>query len=222
MESQFTLIGITLDATKYAHVLAQLDTKYAREVKDIITNPPAADRYATIKKAFIKRVSASEEQRTRQLLEHEELGDRKPSQFLRHLQTLVGIAIPEQLLRTLWLGRLPPQIQIILATRTRDPLEEVAAQADRIQEVSSRTVAEVNEASGIQSMSEQISKLTLQVAELAKQWRQPYKQSRRERSRSREKKKEDGPCYFHRCFKERARKCAPLCNYTASNKQGNH
>lgn len=79
---QFALGGITQDATKYAHVVSQLD--YAREVKDLITNPPEIGKYNAIKQALIQQLSASREQRIRQLLEHEELGDRKPSQFLRH------------------------------------------------------------------------------------------------------------------------------------------
>ncbi|XP_032674655.1 uncharacterized protein LOC116845724 [Odontomachus brunneus] len=135
LEGQFLLGGITQDSTKYGHVIAQLETRYAREVKDVIINPPTNDKYAAIKNALIERLSASQEQRTRQLLEHEELGDRKPSQFLRHLRTLAGTIVPEQLLRTLWLGRLPAQMQVILATRAQDRLEEVAEQADRIQEV---------------------------------------------------------------------------------------
>ncbi|XP_071579210.1 uncharacterized protein [Temnothorax nylanderi] len=141
LESQFIICGITQDTTRYAYALSQIDTRFAKEIKDVVTSPPAEDKYGTLKRMLIQRLSASQEQRTRQLLEHEELGDRKPSQFLRHLQGLAGTAVPNSLLRTLWLGRLPAQMQVILVTRQRNRLEEVAEQADRIHEVNDRAIA---------------------------------------------------------------------------------
>lgn len=223
LESQFTLGGITQDGTKYAHVLSQIDTKFAREVKDVITNPPANDKYMAIKTALIQRLSTSQEQRIRQLLEHEELGDRKPSQFLRHLQTLAGTAIPEQLLRTLWLGRLPSQMQIILATRAQDRLEEVAEQADRIQEVTCRSVSEVHAPIDNQSrMEQQIRQLTNQLAEMSRRWERKRYPRDRSRSKSRERKKQDGQCFYHQRFGKKAKKCEQPCNFQQENRKGNH
>lgn len=169
-EGQFTLGRITQDWTKYSYVLAHIDTKYAREVRDIVTQPPAEGKYEALKRALIQRLSDTQEQRIRQLLEQEELGDRKSSQFLRHLGTLAGANIPEHLLRTLWLGRLPSQMQVILATRIEDRLEDVAEHiADRIAEVISRTVVAAATATTIttsSSLEEQIKTLTQQVAKL--------------------------------------------------------
>lgn len=221
LESQFTLIGITQDSTKYAHVLSQLDTKHAKEVKDVITNPPATDKYVTIKKALIQRVSASQEQRTYQLLEHEELGDRKPSQFLRHLRTLAGVAVPDQLLRTLWLARLPSQMRVILATRSQDRLEDVAEQADRIQEVSGRFVSEVTASTSDKTIVEQLSRLALRIDEIDKRGR-PSQKHKRSRSRSRENKKQQDTCYYHRRFGNQARKCTKPCNFLAPKEEGSH
>jgi len=56
------------------------------------------------------------EQRVRQLLSHEEMGDRKPSQFLRHLKSLAP-DIPDEFLRTIWASRLQ-HVQAILAGQT--------------------------------------------------------------------------------------------------------
>jgi len=42
-----------------------------------------------------------------------------------------------------WLGRLPFQMQVILTTRTDNRLDEVTEQADRIHEVTCRTVMAV-------------------------------------------------------------------------------
>lgn len=241
LESQFVICGITQDSTKYAYALSQIDTKHAREIKDLITNPPAADKYETIKRTLISRLSVSQELRTKQLLEHEELGDRKPSQFLRHLKTLAGQTVPDSLLRTLWLGRLPTQTQIILATRTQDCLDEVAEQADKIHEVDYRAIVAVTSKQketvpATNSLEEQIKKLTKQMASLSAKVSQQSKRHFRERSRSRsrgryrerfDKKKDDlekekGICYFHRRFKEAATKCTKPCTYKTENAEGSH
>ena len=81
----------------------------------------------------------SQEHRIRQLLETEEMENRKPSQFLQHLVTLAGMAVTEKLLRTLWLGRLPAQTQAILSTRSEDNFNSIAEQTDRIHEIGNKT-----------------------------------------------------------------------------------
>lgn len=75
------------DTTEFFYVVSHLDPRYATEVEDIIVNPPADGKYGRLKKELIKRVSESREKKVHQLLTHEELGKRKPSQFLRYLHT---------------------------------------------------------------------------------------------------------------------------------------
>uniref|UniRef100_A0A5S6R653 C2H2-type domain-containing protein n=1 Tax=Trichuris muris TaxID=70415 RepID=A0A5S6R653_TRIMR len=87
VEAQFTVAGITQEATKFAYVVSQLEGRYAAEVEDIITNPPARNAYSHLRNELIRRVSVSTEQRVRQVLTEEMLGERKPSQFLRHLRS---------------------------------------------------------------------------------------------------------------------------------------
>lgn len=182
---------------------------------------------------LIQRLSETQEQRTRKLLEHEELGDRKPSQFLRHLQSLAGSTVPDRLLRTLWLGRLPAQMQVILATRTEDRLEEVAEQADRIHEVNYRAVVAANQRrvdqkciadSSRKSLEVQIEELCKQVAMLttkfSKEKRRREFSRGRSRSRNRSQKEDEGLCYYHRRFKEKARKCEKPCNFKTENNEG--
>ncbi|XP_071653919.1 uncharacterized protein [Temnothorax longispinosus] len=180
LEGQFALCKIKEDDAKYVYVISRIQPKQAKEIKDVITHPPAEHKYEAIKKALIQRLTDSQGQRIRQLLEHEELGDRKPSQFLRHLSTLTGSTVSSELLRTLWLGRLPPQTQAILATRTEDRLKDVADQADQIHKVNSKalvlattaptptsTTANTDEAQG-DALSKQIAALTLQVEKMVK------------------------------------------------------
>jgi hypothetical protein len=76
-EAQFQLAGITCQKTKFNHVVCQLQQPHAAEVEDILTAPPQTEPYDKLKAELILRLSASREQRVRQLLSHEELGDRK-------------------------------------------------------------------------------------------------------------------------------------------------
>ncbi|XP_043263443.1 uncharacterized protein LOC122403776 [Colletes gigas] len=132
VERNFAAGGVTSDGIKTSYVTGALGPRYIAEVRDILLNPPPTGLYDTLKKELIRRLSVSQEQKARRLLEHEEIGDRKPSQFLRHLRGLAGTSVSELLLRTLWLGRLPANVQAILATQKDTALDKVAELADAV------------------------------------------------------------------------------------------
>lgn len=169
VEGQFSISGITSDVTKFNYVIGHLDNLHSREVKDIIVNPPPTEKYEKLKSELIKRLSASKENKIKQLLMHEELGDRKPSQFLRHLQSLAGLNVPDDFLRTIWISRLPHGIQTVLAGQASTAsLENLADLADRVNDLASSTpkVTAVSEIPG-----SVVSDLVKQVAECAKKYR---------------------------------------------------
>lgn len=219
LEGQFMLNGITQDTTKYYYVSANLDSRYASEVEDILLAPPTTGKYDKLKEELIKRLSSSREQKLKRLLEHEEIGDRTPSQFLRRLRTLAGTEIPNDFLRTLWLGRLPNSMQAILATQpaTTD-LNTVANLADKIAEIApGSSVASTSAHSEVAQLTKQVSELALQVQELARgrtQFRTHYNQRSRSASRSK-------LCWYHRRFKNNATKCRSPCEFlTSKNENG--
>jgi len=113
-EGQFELSSATSERTKFNYVISQLEYRHAAEVEDIIMSPPANDPRTTLKTELVRRLSASRDQPLSQLLTHEEMGDRKPSQFLRHLNSLAP-DVPDDFVRNIWSSRLPPNIQTILA-----------------------------------------------------------------------------------------------------------
>jgi hypothetical protein len=57
-------------------VVAQINQQHAAEVEDIIKAPTAHDPYDRLKAELVSRLPTSREQRVRQLLSHEEMGDR--------------------------------------------------------------------------------------------------------------------------------------------------
>ncbi|XP_025831093.1 uncharacterized protein LOC108740169 [Agrilus planipennis] len=120
---------------------------YLAEVRDVVMNPPAENSYEVLKSELIKRLSQSQEQKTSKLLEHESIGDRKPSQFLRHLRSLAGSIVGDAVLRTIWLSRLPPHLQPHLVTKSDSTLDQLADMADTIVEATRIYRPQVAEAS---------------------------------------------------------------------------
>ncbi|XP_015127132.1 uncharacterized protein LOC107048477 [Diachasma alloeum] len=134
LEGQFHLPGIVDELDKFHQIPAvHLDT-VAAEVQDIILHPPAQTPHKALRDALVERLTAFQEARLHQLLDKEVLGDRNPSQFLRHLKSLVD-NIPENILKTKWLSRLPPNTESILATQADSTLDKMAALADKLQEI---------------------------------------------------------------------------------------
>jgi len=137
-------------------------------VEDIIISPPELEPYDRLKAELVSRLSTSREQRVRQLLSHEEMGDRKPSQFLRHLKSLAPY-VPDDFLRTIWASRLPPHIQAILAGQTEGSLDSTSRFADRICDVTPLpTTASISPSTpdNPARLLERIEELSRQVASL--------------------------------------------------------
>ncbi|KAK5649818.1 hypothetical protein RI129_000847 [Pyrocoelia pectoralis] len=194
IENQFQLSGITTDGTKYSYVAGSLEARFASEV----------------------RLSITQEQKTKQLLELEELGDRKPSQFLRHLQQLAGAAVPETLLRSIWSNRLPTNVRAILATQADANLTKVADLADAIMSTTNPPLGPA-----VNTLDDTIKNLVDQVAQLKSELRgRPSNREKgKTRTRSSSRNKTYDTCWYHYKFGNNAKKCRPLCN--KANNQGN-
>nr|XP_037283629.1 uncharacterized protein LOC119176428 [Rhipicephalus microplus] len=73
----------------------------------------------------------------RPLLQHEELGDRKPSQLLRYMRDLLGSTlVDDSLLRIICLQRQPSHAQAILQVQLNLPLDQLSHIADQVVEIS--------------------------------------------------------------------------------------
>lgn len=236
LESQFVLANITADSTKFHYALAQLDSATAEIVEDIITAPASADKYERLKTELIKRLSVSREKKIHQLLTNEELGDRKPSQFLRHLRSLAGSGVPEDFMRSIWTSRLPTATQTIIASQAKSPLDVVAELADRIHEVvPSRpqiAAASSSSASGPHSLSQEIAALTQQMQTLTAKFDRLSRQRSRSRTpgrhqgrgrsssarRSSSNYKKFPTCWYHHKFGDQAKRCIPPCDFAGNGK----
>lgn len=233
MESAFNVHQppITREQTKYDHVITALPPEVAEEISDVITKKA---EYSELKEALINRFTESAKQRLEKLLISEELGDRKPSQLLRRLQQLsIGDnKVSDVILQSLWLQRLPKNVQQVLQVSTAK-LDELALLADKMMDVDRSEISEVkriqpqstvNSVSSGNDVSDVLQKLTLEIGELRKSFENRGHNRFRSRSRSRPPSRSNSPrrqeyefCWYHYKFGKEAKKCRDPCKWKEKN-----
>ncbi|GFY21825.1 uncharacterized protein TNCV_1169691 [Trichonephila clavipes] len=150
----------------------------------------------------------------------------KPSQLLQKLKTVATSDISDNLIKTLWLEKLPESIKNILVVSDEN-LSKLAVMVDKISDMTPRTEIfatgkslDCGEATSsrdqllldrIQSLEEQICQLSILHKSRTKE-----RNSFRPKSRSRSRKRFDPKgkyCYFHFRFGSRCKpeKCSPPC-----------
>ncbi|VDP42884.1 unnamed protein product [Schistosoma margrebowiei] len=97
---------------------------------------PELQPHIILRREIINHLSLSDSQRIQRLFQGETLGDRSPSQFLRHLKVLVGDnTVGEAVLKQGWIQALPCYVQHCLdAQDPETSLSHLARIADRIME----------------------------------------------------------------------------------------
>lgn len=237
-EAQFTLAKITVESSKYYHVISTLPQDVAESVSDLLQNPPTQNMYKKLKETLIERHSLSVEARIKKLISGEEIGDRKPSDYFRTLQRLAGgnASVGTDLLKKLWLGRLPNVISVALIPHKEEDEDKILKVADQIWEAmqdSNVSTITRNQTSLQQQVVSQISndelaQLRSEINELKKvvqsrSWDSDRSRDRfkdrnrsvsRNRSNSRKTYNPKGPmCWYHFKFGSRATKCSQPCSY---------
>ncbi|GFT03092.1 transposon Tf2-9 polyprotein [Trichonephila clavipes] len=146
--------------------------------------------------------------------------------------------LQDDILQSLWLQRMPPHIQTVLSASS-EPLDKLAIIADKVSEVvrassticAATTVPPPSQSSScsvqptMDSLVRQIQELSLQVAELTRERNSSRHQRyssdrRRSHSRSRGVNRGSGICYYHRRYKEQARKCVSPCAFVQKTNSG--
>jgi hypothetical protein len=141
-----------------------------------------------------------------------ELGDKRPSQLLREMQELSDNKFSDDVLKILWIQRLPAQCQTVQSCFDSE-LEELASKADKIMQVTTNTV--INEAIAdppeiFQNLQNQVEELIQKVEALnnrpTKNWYNKPTQRRRQDSTP-----DVRPCWYHMKFGSRAHRCQLPC-----------
>lgn len=158
MESQFAVAGITVDQTKYHHVISSLEGQYLIHVADIVRNPPATEKYNAVKNALINEFADSGRKKLRKLIKEIELGDLKPSQLLKRMKDLANGKMDDDAVKSLWIERLTENIRSVITIVDGDSAA-MALQADKM--------IEMQNFSSVSSVSK--SPLAAEIQELRKQ-----------------------------------------------------
>lgn len=235
LECEFTSYRIRADDVKYAAIVRHLDGQTMQIVADVLEQPPDNGKYETLKKVLIERFTDSPEKQLRSLLGEVEIGNKKPSVLLREMKSLAGSDVTDNVLRTLWLQRLPSRTQELLVLLADLDLSKLAACADKLwdQAASNPSISVVSNSSSTHE-SKQIhtdseKRFSERLGELEREF-QAFKVSRnRPRSRSQgprrspshsrtqtrqESADHNGMCRYHRRYGERARRCTQPCSAT--------
>ncbi|GFW25135.1 uncharacterized protein TNCV_3156381 [Trichonephila clavipes] len=137
LEAQFQISRISLEETKFHYLVSQLEPKYVENIWDIV-NSKSDTKYTDSKNRLLSLFKESENLRIKRLLTGIELGDMKPSQLLQKLKTVATSDISDNLIKTLWLEKLPESIKNILIVSDEN-LSKLAVMADKISDMTPRT-----------------------------------------------------------------------------------
>jgi len=214
VEALFQAHRLSSQHRKFQTLLSQLPFKALSQVADLARNP-TTNPYDTLKERLIASYSESQERKIQKLLEETRLGDQKPSQLLRHMQTQAEDAATNPVLRTIWIRALPQRVQSILAALDQGNLNQLAAVADKIMEVdtvpsvmATHNTPSVNiiEDKSFSNLKEEIKQLRREIEAL--------KLKNRKNPRERSKSPFQKPfCYYHYKFGTKATKCSAPCNW---------
>ncbi|BHF70830.1 hypothetical protein SprV_0401388300 [Sparganum proliferum] len=165
IESAFYSANVTKELAKYHKLVEVLPASVISQVQSLLANPPADAPYSTLKAEILRLNYVSDRQRYHQLIKEESLGDRKPSDLLRRMRSLLGnMQVDDKFVKDMFLERLPADVQTILASGSQDlTVSQLAEMADRMIEVQRFQSPSVAQISSSSSVNDQLSSLPLNI-----------------------------------------------------------
>lgn len=222
------------DEAKYHLVVAQLELADIEQVGDILLSPPENNKYEALKQRLLSVYEESESRQLQKLLGEMELGSQKPSQLLRKMRDLALDRVPDNTLKIMWTGHLPPSVRAVLAISTETKLDVLATMADKMTEqtheissicscaTTSKPTTNEDLISKIDALSREIASLKMnQVRNRGPFRNNNFNNRNRSRSRSANRVRKDPLCYFHRKFGKNAYRCQQPCDFKKNNNINN-
>lgn len=198
----------------------------------MIRNPPEQS-YKQFSEALQSRLGTSIEEKLRSVLEAQELGERRPSQFLRHLQELTAPHLNDTespLIRQIFMKAMPTSVSPFLQFLPPETdLHTLAGTADRVITTIPRptvsavspTVKHLNGSTDIAdtlaTIMKRLDNLELKMKKLPSRSPSNLRRGRsncRTLSRNAEKAQKSGSeiCWYHSKYGQKARSCVPPCD----------
>lgn len=241
VETQFRIRNITAANTKYDYLISSLTPESMEIVADFLMNPSGQDKYVALKNLLILRCKDTEEKRLDSLLHKIDIGDQRPSELFRQMETLAAnnSLVNAPLLKKLWLNKLPNNVRpCIIALESTHSNEELFDIADKINASAtsistSSSISAVNTRPGGSDLSGNVSydrfdelkdmirKLSSRIDNLDVNYNRSRSRERsfrtspiRRSSRTRSpSRSEDRLCWYHRRYRNRAARCIQPCGF---------
>lgn len=251
VETLFNAKGVHNEDFRFQSVIAALDYELRKEVRDLIERPPLIGKFEALKDRLEEQFSESSRSKIKTLLSRLQLGDRRPSQFLRDIKVHADGKCDDDFIKEIWFERLPEAVRIGLASIPSDSqtLDELAKIADSINEAityskvnavtnrdphpNSQKHSNSHESQYITQtqFNEAIQNLTKQMEKMCRNQETEHRResnisSNHGRNRSRSRNRYDrrlDMCFYHQIFGDKAKRCVDPCNYKSdkSNLQKN-
>ncbi|XP_076284699.1 uncharacterized protein LOC143211121 [Lasioglossum baleicum] len=202
-------------------VVVALEFDVLITVKDIpLITPPPEDIYDRIKARIISNYAISVESKLRQCS-----SEGKPSQILTRLRNLNHGYCSDELIRAIFLEKLPAHVRAILVIADVSELQKLAELADMVVEAyktDTSATAAVSPAS-LRALQEEVDRLANQLAALTtsrvreSRGRRRIPSRSRNRSRASRSRSKRNICWYHRKFGKDAHHCRRKCSWKAGN-----
>jgi len=196
-------------------VVAALDEEDVRAIRDLI-GPDVC--YESLKQRLIVIFAVPYSACFRSFVQPCGLEDRRPTQLLRDMRSILPDGIGEDTLKQFWLQNLPATTSAIIVGQDGS-LEDLAARVDRVMEADTsfdlHTVNSTDASTDrFRAMENAIAALITQVSSLVilQSAAKPFHDRSRSRSKSRSKNN-NILCFYHDRFGADAKNCKPPCSF---------
>lgn len=244
IDTKFASLGVVSDEDKYQAVIDVLEADVRQEIRDLLENPPMLDKYGAVRTRLEQVFAESEKSRISRLVSSMPSGDKRPSQILREMQSLVGGSCEAMLLKQLWMNRLVKPVQVGLAALPKTySLEQYAQVADdvfealdnsyvhAVQRSSTSELTEPQHSAIDKVLLETLTQVTKQLATLttelsaSRNSRRDSSPTQRGNTRNRSSSRRQfnhpsGMCYHHNKFGSKAFRCSKKdCTFKSTPKE---
>jgi len=229
-EAQFRRARVTAETTMYDYVLMKLPEDVVMSVRALVSAIEAdpvkqEESYTLMKAALLGSYGKTKWQMAYALLDHPELGDRRPSAMMAEMLALrYEATAPDSLFFALFLRRLPSSIRDHIAAANHTTAAEMATHADILWDArNSATVSAVSDtlsAVSLRSTSPNKRSPDRRAKSPDRRGRSPDRGSARGRGRRSTPGRQDSRatssgkkiCYYHRRFGAEAENCEGACS----------
>jgi hypothetical protein len=215
-EAQFRRARITAETTMYDYVLMKLPQEVVMSVRALVSaieaDPVKQEQsYTLMKEALLGSYGMTKWQMAYSLLDHPDLGDRRPSAMMAEMLSLrFETTAPDSLFLALFLRRLPTSIRDHLAAANHTTATEMATHADILWDARS--------AATVSAVTDSLAAVSVRSASPSRRAKSPDRRARSPDRRSGGgsqpprpptpgRRVNDGLCKNHRRYGNKAYSC---------------